>query len=297
MDPVDVIWKSYHRPEIISRGYWDQAILEDTFAKGNFAHHTEVRSVKEGNGAVFVINGRTHVDDIEQINKDIASLAWVLFIITGDEEGLFPWQSISHPMLRTWVQLPRMNMHNDASFKLPNGYLPDTRKLLKKIGQQDRIVDVFFTGQVNHPRREQCVEALKALPETYSRVLVETAGFGAQAMPYEEYMKTMAQAKIVLCPSGIETPDTFRLYEALEAGCVPVVDAFATNNQDWGFWQYLFGEQPPFPIIPYWDELPKLMPQLLKEYPANANQCFAWWQQLKRKIYNKLIDDLKEINR
>lgn len=297
MGKINVIWKSYHKPEIIDRGYWDQGILEDTFAKDEFEHHTSMHAVPNGEGAIVVINGRTHVDDIALINKDLANLAWVLLIITGDEEGLFPWQEIRHPMLRTWVQLPRMNKHNDVSFKLPNGYRAGTPALLKDIGYWQKDIDFSFIGQVNHPRREQCVEAAETIDNQYESYIETTDAFGKEALAQREYLGILARSKIVLCPSGIETPDTFRLYEALEAGCVPVVDAFATNNQDWGFWFYLFGEQPPFPIIPYWDELPNLMPTLLKEYPENANRCFAWWQQYKRKIYNKLMSDLKEINR
>jgi predicted aldo/keto reductase-like oxidoreductase len=45
---------------------------------------------------------------------------------------------------------------------------------------------------------------------------VETDGFGKEILDYETYMTRMAQAKIVPCPSGIETPDNFRLYEALD---------------------------------------------------------------------------------
>jgi hypothetical protein len=100
-----------------------------------------------------------------------------------------------------------------------------------------------------------------------------------------------------MCPSGVESPDNFRLYEALEAGCLPIVDAFSTNNQTPGFWRYLFGDDIPFPIVSYWDELPKLLPELLKDYPRNANRCFSWWQLKKREIKYKLLDDVEELSR
>lgn len=306
MGKIDVIWKTYHKPEVIGRGYWDQGLLEDIFKHLDVEHHTDLAWLKtpkeddhaKAAGAVFIINGRTHVEDIEKINADIAKLRWVLFIDTGDEEALFPWQQIRHPMLRTWVMLPRMNEHNDVSFRLPNGYRPETRELLNQIGYQEvKTLDWFFAGQVNHDRRQQCVEAARQLQTEYPGHLTETDGFGKEVLAYSEYLKLMAKSKIVLCPSGVESPDNFRLYEALEAGCVPVVDAFSSRHKHPGFWQYLFGTDIPFPIIDYWDALPRLMPQLLKEYPENANRCFAWWQQKKRQIYYKLIGDITELSK
>lgn len=303
MATIKVIWKSYHEPEIIPRGYWDQSLLEDMFNRVGpyvWEHHTEFEGLAENEGGVVVLNGRTHVDDIEAINADLAKLRWVLLVITGDEEGLFPFQEIRHPLLRVWVQLPRMNVHNDVSLKLPNGPRPGTRELLRQIGKVEKTQDWFFCGQINHDRREQCVHELRLFQEngTFPNgTLVPTDGFGKEALNQEQYVAHLAHTKIVLCPSGIETPDTFRLYEALEAGCIPVVDAFSTRNQSYGFWKYLFGEDVPFPIVDYWDKLPALMPELLKEYPHNANKISAWWQNKKRSMYLKLIDDVKEISK
>lgn len=303
MDPIKVIWKSYHEPEVISRGYWDQGILEETFGRNGpflWHHQDNFDDLQENEGGVVILNGRTHTEDVEIINADLLKLHWVVLIITGDEEALFPIESIRHSLLRVWVQLPRMNRHNDVSYKLPNGPRPGTREILKKIGQQDRNLDWFFCGQVNHERREQCVQELKYLKdsrESPNGVYLTTDGFGKEVLSQEEYVAHLAKSKIVLCPSGIETPDTFRLYEALEAGCLPVVDAFATRNQSFGFWKYLFNDDAPFPIVDYWDKLPQLMPELLRDWPCNANKATAWWQNKKRDIHIKLIDDIKEISK
>lgn len=300
LEPTNVYWLSYH-PEILSRHYWDQGLLEDMFKKGDFEHHTGIENPPEDSGGVVVINGRTHTkeEDIKKINADIKKLRWVLFIETGDEESLFPWTEIQHPCKRIWIMLPRMNQHNDV-YKIPNGYRPTTREILKEVGFVSKTYDWFFAGQVNHDRRAQCVQELEFLRDSNTNpngVLERSDGFGKEVLPYPEYLAKMAASKVVMCPSGVESPDNFRLYEALEAGCVPVVDAFSTNFQTPGFWQYLFEENPPFPIVAYWDELQTLLPTLLKEYPANANKIFAWWQMVKRSLYNKLLDDVKELSR
>lgn len=298
MDRTFVVWKTYHKPEILGRGYWDQGLLEDIFKQGNFEHVTNAREVPDGEGAVVVINGRTHIEDARLLNKEIKTLAWVLFIETGDEEALFPWREVKHPLMRVWLMLPRMNQHDDVHFKLPNGYRPNTVELLKEVGIQERSIDYSFIGQVNHERRHQCFDVAMQFKEIYTSAYVTgTKGFGEEAVPYKDYLEIMAKSKIVLCPSGIESPDNFRLYEALEAGAVPVVDAFSTNFKTAGFWKYLFGGDVPFPIVEYWDELPDMLPMLLRDNVAMRHKCFAWWQQYKRKLKYQLFDDIKELSK
>lgn len=306
MDKVNVIWKSYHKPEIIDRGYWDNGLLEDIFKRvGNVEHHYDFDWVNdnpelgnERDGAVVIINGRTHIEDTAAINQDIAKLRWVLFIDTGDEEASFPWREIKHPLMRVWMMMPRMTEHDDTHFKLPNGYRPETHDLLRDIRPQDRTIDYSFVGQVNHERRQQCFDVLMQFKPLYpTSYVVGTKGFGEEAVQYKEYLTVMAKSKVVLCPSGIESPDNFRLYEALEAGSLPVVDAFSTNFKTPGFWKYIFGNDVPFPIVDYWDALPDMLPALLADFPANANRVFAWWQGQKRKLKWQLIDDVKELSR
>lgn len=285
---IDVVWVSYHEEKGIDhRGYWDHGIVEEWLK--DCRHHLDFKGVRAG---VVVVPARVHSMDTDQLNRDLAELDWCVLILTGDEESDFPWREIAHPHIKIWVMHPRVGLHDEAT-KLPNGYRPTTLQLLKETGPQERDQDWFFSGQVNHPRRQQCVEVLRNMP---GGSLHETDGFGKEALAYPEYLAQMARSKIVLCPSGIETPDSFRLYEALEAGCLPVVDAYATNNPVRGYWQYLFGEVP-FPIISEWSLLPELMPQLLKEWPENANKVFAWWINYKRKLKAELEEQIWTLSR
>ena len=304
MDKINVVWLSYHKPEIIARGYWDNGLLESIFKTGEYRHHEDFEWKYQDKGAIVIINGRTHIEDkdYEDINADIAKLKWVLFIDTGDEEAVFQWRNIKHPRMRVWVMMPRINQHDDVSYYIPNGYRPETRDMLREIGCQDKTQDWYFCGQKTHERREQCVAELEFFIDSGqfpNGKLVSTDHFGATDVDYKTYMSELSKTKIAPCPSGPESPDSFRLYEALEAGCLPIVDAFSTNNRSPGFWNYMFRGSVPFPIVDYWDTLNKdnLMSELLKGYPENANRCFAWWQLKKREIRFKLEDDIKELSK
>jgi hypothetical protein len=58
---------------------------------------------------------------------------------------------------------------------------------------------------------------------------IPTKGF-TQGDPHDLYYRQMADAKVAPAPSGPETPDSFRLFEALESGCVPIADTRVPKN-------------------------------------------------------------------
>ena len=299
MNKVNVVW--YGNPEKTEyRVWWDMSILQDLFngrlwkGEHEFIQYDGVDSLPEGEGAVVVIPARLWADKEEVVSDSLQRLKFVVLICAGNEDNDFDFTKIRHPMLRVWMQLPRMNHHNDVSYKLVNGYRPTTRQLIKGTGLQERTIDYAFMGQINHERRHQCVDVLNQFHGLYpTSVIAETNSFGMEVINYPDYIDILSKTKIAPCPSGVESPDSFRLYEALEAGCLPVVDAFSTNNKSPGFWHYLFGEELPFPVVPYWDEFPQVLPELLRDYPANVNRVQAWWILQKRKLYFKLIDDVR----
>ncbi len=274
--------------------WWDQALLRETLS--SYTQYEGIDSLPDGEGAIVVLPTRLWTGSEQQVSDSLQRLKFVELILAGDEEATFDWRAIRHPRMKVRVMMPRMGLHDDASHTV-HGYCPDTRSALRKCGQQTRDIDYSFCGQVNHIRRTECKTAADQLKADYpSAVVIGTETFAAKALEYDEYMKIMARSKIVLCPSGIESPDSFRLYEALEAGCIPIVDAFSTKNPHPGYWKYLFGSDIPFPIVNNWRELPDILPNLLANYQEISSRCFGWWQLRKKELKYNLEDDYKELS-
>lgn len=273
---LNVIYLSMNK-DCAKTGYYDHGFLNHYLFPKFDCDYYEVEEIPEDlSHGVVVIPARMQADIVDKLNKELAKLEYVLAILTGDEESSFPWRELLHPRMQVWVMSPKVGEHDDAAGRIGSGYREETPKILKEVGLQDRILDWFFAGQVTHPVREQCVMQLRKMPNGR---LVETNGFG-KGLGYREYLENMARAKFVPCPSGPCTPDNFRLYEALESGCVPIADG---GN----YWPSLFGEEVPFPIISSWDILPDLMPQLLNDWLETSNKVFAWWQLYKRRLADK----------
>lgn len=289
---IRVVWLNRHvAPGHISRGFWDQGIVEaaisgDLYPHGIAAEH--LRDVPDGGMAVVVLPARWHEHDLDWVNEQIGRLDACLLILTGDEEGAFPIGDLKHDRLRVWVQTP----HGlpEGAFALEDGWPPAAPRLLRQMGAAAtrRPLDWFFAGQLNNaPRRALAAE----LAEMGSGRLLTTDTFGS-GWPYHRYLRGLASAKVVPCPSGLFTVDTLRLFEALEAGCLPVAEAASPNRGSEGYWQILYGEEPPFPIVDDWAMFRAKLPEWLEAWPSNANRAFAWWQQRKRAIGVRFADDL-----
>jgi hypothetical protein len=75
----------------------------------------------------------------------------------------------------------------------------------------------------------------------------------------------------VLCPGGFVHPETFRLYETLEAGALPVL-------QSHSFWSLLFAhELPPFPLISGPDDICALIEMSDSDTEALRRATLAWY--------------------
>jgi hypothetical protein len=279
---------------------WDQAMV-DAVLTGlswptgyEFDHHVYDGRIilwekSDSTGAVLVIPARHHVDDVDDINEQLSKLDWALVILTSDEERVFPAEKLDHPNIAVWVQTPHDT--DRADWVLPVGFPPHLPGLLSGIDRPEKA-GWFFAGQVNNSRRKACLETLRGLPDGR---LVETPGF-TQGLPHAEYAHGLAQARVVPCPAGPQTVDTFRVAEALEAGCVPVVDEVAgrEGNQAW-YWPLMWGDLP-FPRLSHWTTFPILLAEIESDWPRVANRCSAWWQGYKRDLAVRTSDAVRGLS-
>ena len=277
-------WWDCALPKYLLRGATNDSIV-------SFIGLHWAEGIKEPVG-VIVIPGRHSCNDYAELNKASRSFEKVVWIIIGDEEGIFHSAELNHPDQIIWWLMPPFHIQERRFDRVgPNGWPEGCLELLGEIGPQRRIYDWSFAGQLTHIRRVMCVDALQ-VESHRPHFLLPTAGF-TQGLPRREYYEIMARSKLVLCPSGPCTPDSFRFAEALEAGCIPIVDDHIQHA--WyppGYWKFVCGELLPFPIISDWQELPVVMEFWLKDWERKRNVCQRWWNAVKSIWINKLKEDL-----
>jgi len=285
---IPVCWLNFN-PDAPNRGYWDQALLEDLFVGRLWASPRGLAfesfdAIPAGTEvAVVVVPGRQNAAHVAEVNAAIGSLSGVLLIISGDEEGSFPISGVVHPNMRVWLMTPRPGAKTD--YYLGSGYPPGTPDAVR---DAHKTLAWSFSGQVTHLRRSACVEALSGREDG---VLNRSEGF-TLGLPQEEYWQLLASSKVAPCPGGPVTPDSFRLYEALEAGCVPLVDGGSGRGLEPDYWARVFGQDPPFPVVLDWSSASLTIDDILAAWPARAARALAFWVEYKRTLAYRLDDDL-----
>ena len=277
------------KPDVPCKGFWDYAMIEEIF------EHTqtyEVSTLPRKSHAIIVIPGRSHGDPatVKQLKGELDKIDKKILFIMGDEEHVFPIDEFKEKDTIIYVQNPDINIDPEYR-KLGCGYTPHVTKYAPE-NIPEKKYDFFFAGQITHERRSEMVKYLRNVKKG---ILVESKSF-TKGISQEAYVDQMSQAKIVPCPSGPQIPDTFRLYEALELGCVPIADIKAKNKVYTDYWQWLFDSAIPFPTIQSWEDLPGYINDSVKRYPALNNIVQAWWFRYKNKLYKKIVDDIKKIS-
>lgn len=284
---VDIVWLEPSRT-------LDQVFLHDmvdgkVWKTLNWFPLKETTIDKVEGGAVVVVPGQFW--SVEQVNKTIRPLDWVLIAIVADEENLFEADRLSHPNMKLWVQTPRANKdYGDATlFGVGYGHAAEHRELKEKTN------DIFLSAQDTHERRHSMFDILsKYLQGGASGVLNRTEGF-TQGFDEDTYFNYMNMSKIAPAPAGACSPDSFRLYEALESGAIPIADDVSPRKDynSIGYWNKLFPDKP-FPVIGR-DEVAPIIDELRKDFQHKANKVFSWWIQQKKNYVEKFYSDIDEL--
>lgn len=251
-------------------GYWDHEFIKDIF-----------EDIPETDRQVVVIPGAYQWDVIDKINERLAEFKKILVIVTSDEESKFNVNKLDHPDMIVYSQ------YGNGGLMFPLGYSPGTRDYLKGLGIQDKTLNWFFAGQITHSRRQMLAQQLRKMDKGF---LLETDGF-AKGLTKPDYISLLSTAKTVPCSPGPISVDSFRLYEALEAGCVPIADDVSPLvSYRLNYWRKLFGGEG-FPTFINYDDLPDLINRAV-EYPNMNNKVLAWWINKKYQFKEVLKQQL-----
>lgn len=269
---------------------WDQNMLDRLFANRLYPTGLEFSRVDhypDAPGCVLLIPGRYWVDQVEEVSKSLARYCWVLAIRTGDEADTFDITAVKHPNIRWWVQTPRADRHYGEARRFGVGFTPHFNDLPADPPSKD--IEVFLAGQNTHDRRRQ---AFAMVAQIEGSVSYPTRGF-TQGLSPKKYRDYMLRTRLAPCPAGVFSPDSFRVYEALEAHALPIADDIspASGYDSRGYWHQTLGA-PPFPVLTDYVNLPGWCRDCLESWPGNANRVTAWWMKLKRTYARWLVEDL-----
>mmetsp|Transcript_6135 Transcript_6135/g.15627 ORF Transcript_6135/g.15627 Transcript_6135/m.15627 type:complete len:551 (+) Transcript_6135:84-1736(+) len=206
------------------------------------------------------------------------------------------------------------NTFNRAHFRMYSGdkvvnssletpiYLPlGPREEFERVSPADvKLVSerqyVFnFLGSLTSPARTELVQQLKTsrlkamksflhVIQKWGKKLTKENGY----MPPATYKQVLLSSIFTLCPQG-HNPEAFRIYEACEAGSIPIVvlDGFYRTHECNTAYGPLIKQGAPFVFLNGWHELPGFL-EIMLANPARLQQMqadvMAWYGKFMQKV-------------
>lgn len=289
---IPVYWIT--KGDVPARTRWDEMFVE-SIIEGRVkrpanlqpvTHHVGLPPGPVPFGVVIFPAGAHERRDVSWLNQKLREFRKVILFITSDEGSTFSPDAIKHRDLDLWVMTPRPEIKYPAgTVFIGEGSGPQPIDLQPR---PEKHAWWFFAGQAGTERRDEMIEALVDLDDGTLQV---TPGF-LQGVSRHVYLAELAAARVAPCPSGAVTQDSFRLYEALERGCVPVVDEFRNDGGGLGFWTMMGYD--PILRVRQWSEFPGILEHIQRSWPVPAIQSHSWWHMERRRLAREFIHQCPE---
>jgi len=168
----------------------------------------------------------------------------------------------------------------------------------KKIVKFDRPVTQRhfiwnFVGDVNKPSRHGLVETFNNLLPNKIHLVGDF--FDPNKLRPSEYQAIVADSKFTLCPDGYDNCDTFRFWEAIELGSIPI----SVGRGEFAYFQNLLKSELPFPQFPNWHEALIFMTSVANnnEYLSLLQKSMAsWWHRYKLQLIEEFRQSCVDIS-
>lgn len=119
------------------------------------------------------------------------------------------------------------------------------------------------------------------------------------ALTAKHYYQILKESKFTLCPMGWVNIDTQRVYEALDAGSIPVVPRYQEFSNV-PYWPSIFSSEPPAPFVieASWETARLRCAELLAsgEVENLARECRNYWQQIQTYWRNKISKFMQRLS-
>ena len=280
------------------------------FAPGSYWGTLFSNFMKANDCEIVVDLSRTFVADKmllcmphrDQATLDLCKKAFYqgtsFIVLTGDEwyrweqEFCLEAQKHSDLFINTYYSLNLKDLGN--TIQIPAGwmnadYVNHSRQLRPK-SAQERQYSWAFVGDVKKSTRQQMILNMSRIAGGYNHLI--SGGQASDSITPQSYRDIMNDSIFAPCPAGWCNLDTYRVWEALEAGCIPIVE----RRQQYDYFQ-MVAEGHPMITIESWENIHEVLLSIgdLRDIEARRMQCYDWWMGYKRLLTSKIDAAAKEL--
>lgn len=168
--------------------------------------------------------------------------------------------------------------------QLPLGYTAGLNRRAANLGTAQRRYLWSFLGAAQKTSRPEMIRALLPLGPKFTHIT--DSGPDVRSLGRDEYQQILRDSVFVPAPMGNVNLDSFRLYEALELGAIPLLE----KRIGLDYFARLLGEHP-LPAFGNWNQAAEFIRtvrgdrQTLDEL---QKECVGWWTSYKERLRERI---------
>ncbi len=265
-------WGIYHK---VNSNIWIYDILK------NINYTTIDNENKLEDGDVLIVIDSNPEKKIKLYEKFKLICSKVYLFHLGDETGASNLSQVydkCNYVLRTFCS--NKYFKNEKVKCIPLGY----KSGIVNKSYVNRKYKWAFTGTPHKSSRHDLLFQLSDIKPFFCH---KTEKFNKQIISVEKMSEVLSSTIFIPCPNGFYHPETYRLYEALECGCIPIVE------ETYKYFDRLFPNNP-FLKINKWIDAKKILQSWESEkIKKKQKECIVWWDNykvdLQEMVKNKII--------
>jgi hypothetical protein len=275
--------------------FWEEDWLRDIL------QGVELISIEDGHyekfidNSIIVVSSLNNTEGCIEYFEEMHNKGYTFGIINiSDERELGPYNFYPYAafVFRNYWRKCFDSQQNVKTFPLGygEGFWEGGKKEPEKACNR-KYVWSFFGMIRDRSTRKSMIDNMKKIPNYF---FLETSSWGRldpKSLTVPECRELMLKTIFIPCPGGWVNMDTFRLYESLECGCIPIVENFPQD-----YFRNFFPDHP-FITIDSW----KKASDVIKAYMADPEalekkrlECYIWWQAYKQNLNQTLVSIVKQ---
>ena len=272
-DAMDHIWGLYHKK---NSNIWIYEILAEV--KYNVIE--DEKNIE--NEDILIIVDSSIGKKIQQYERLKLICSKIFLFHLGDESGYHNFSTVYDNCKFIWRPFCTSKYFNNAKVKcIPIGY-----KSGVKIKQKDkRKYKWAFTGTPHKSSRHDLLFQFSEIKHFFCH---KTEKFDVKIISVDEMNEVLSSTQFLPCPNGFFHPETYRLYEALECECIPIVE------NAYNYYDRLFPNNPFIKINKWADTKPMLNGWSENQINIKKKECKNWWREYKNQLQasiNKIVNE------
>jgi len=265
----DIAWGIYHKE---NSDKWIKEILN----KIEFKSIDDISEVDSGDKIIIV---DSNVDQKIKIYTQLQLVCSKVFLIHLGNESVNPNLSPIYDKFNfVWRAFCSGRYFNNKKVRcLPIGYKSGT------VFNNNLFERKYKWAFMGTPHKSSRHDLLFQLSDIKPAFLHKTEKFNTKVINAKKMSDILSLTEFIPCPNGFFHPETYRIYEALECGCIPIVE------NAYNYYDRLFPSNP-FLRVDKWQEARLIIKEWKKEkIIEKQKECRNWWQNYK----NQLQDFIK----